>query len=552
MKHPVGLLIGALILLVAGGACGILVMLPWGEEAREMRMAPTPAAASRAEVAEGALPARDPRPARRERGESTRPAKAPVEPAPEFATAFGTVRDLRGLPVEGARVYLPGRKGHWKKMRTRTNAAGRFELRGLPFSKVRIHAISEGDGRTSAKLSPTRAEPRVELDLELDPERRLHVGWITTKGESLEAVAMKRSPWAWSGRLDILVTETQPGETPDDARRVAQTREPTKAERERDPVSLPGYCRRVTLPDSSPVWVSLVAAGVVLESKLVQEPVREVLFVVEPGELWALESGLTAEVVSAEDGRRLEGVAIIQEHPIALGKTHPFSRDTPLQIAGRARGDYWLILQSEGHADSWRRVRLEAGETLDLGEVPMHRPVELRGRARDETGKSLRGTLTVAHHDPTTGESIQLNHQLKKAGAGGTFHIRGLEPGQYQLTFFGPKPKGGNEQQRVSLPTLIDATHGSRRGIELTAGPSVPVALVLPGGSGDGFRIQVVDERGLSPYDFQSDQSKREKRLSLHLLRGPYAVVVTKDGVELERHDFFVDESELTIELDLD
>lgn len=322
------------------------------------------------------------------------------------------VRD--GAPVPGAEVRVAIADSRTPQLRrARCDAAGRFELRGLPRRAVHVMAATAGAVSEVVSLDLQRGEPEA-LVLSLDLAGSIAGVVVTSSGEPVGEARVVAEP----------VHGTDPSE------RVTarlRGRPSTVADGDGgfrlDGLEPGAYHVRAIRPGDAPDLVDM-RAGVRVDTGD-----RDARIVVDD---------LTVLVgrVAFADG---EAPASFQ---VALGFAPPRTfagTDGTFRIEGVPSGKQYVRVDgpeivSAGHAD----VEIAAGEVHDLGTISVERGRTVRGAVVDPAGAPVAGAVVVLGRE-IKGDGATLMRAdeppLRQAvtGADGAFTLRGIGRGTHVL-----------------------------------------------------------------------------------------------------------------------
>lgn len=461
----------------------------------------------------------------------------------------GNLTSQSGAPIAKARVgAIPG-EGE-EEVVARTNPQGRFRLGPLDPGSRRLEVSVNGYYPKQVELELTGTKRIVPHDFRLEPCQRIAVHLVTSDGEPAPVyVPGTRLSTRRLGLMPV-ATRERPGDTvPFESRFSLRhgigefVRRNSRYDEERSPP----YHGTVILREPAPAWLSLVAAGKVLDRWPVDRSTREVTFVVDPADLTALKCEVSATLVAAESGQPLVGQAWIEEDPFpahqpALAGTDGFALFEQTSPTNR-----WFIARSPGRAETRRALDLAPGERLDLGTVPLSLPIELSGRAVDSKGEGVPVKLLWARLDPVSGKLQRELWHYAPCEADGSFTIADREPGIWVIYSPGLGENPRKYRHLAAPPVHVDASRGSVRGIEVVVWPTTAVTVLAPGDAHSTSRVEVFDPSG-----FMVSRSRLQganPSAKLQLAPGEYELVLSLGGVEVHRCPLIVGTEPLRIEL---
>ena len=215
-------------------------------------------------------------------------------------------------------------------------------------------------------------------------------------------------------------------------------------------------------------------------------------------------------------------------------------------------GHRYLVVRAPDRAELVLPVQLNAGAVLDVGDLTLHVPVRLQGRTVDQAGHAIKAVVRWGRLDPESGKVDWVRRRSTRSNEQGDFSIEGLAAGIWVLQApglpaAGPRPY---DAKFASLPVRVDARDGGVEDIELVLQQTSSLILVSADQEEPWPYVRVYDKQGLPAASAWIGRWNAET--PIHLPPGTYELVVTRDGVELERRTVVVDESpqRLTFEFD--
>lgn len=373
--------------------CSLLYAVFGGGAAAGAATAPSPAPtappttnASRAGAAAPTLPTP---PSTLER---TTAAAAEAPPVTAGIVVHGTVRDEEGQPVGGVQVYWR-REDIWRS----GNGAspGAYAVAGMTPGHWEVTCQAEGfvEAPFSREVG-SRAEQHVDLTL-----RRAHVVRVKVLDAAGTDVLADLAKGSASQLPTVIATRTPLARElpPTDQTRLTRF----GLGRWRGSDDLAGR-RGATLPadlagellldEPPPLFASLVLRTKVLQVQRIEPGQHELVFTIERDALLAGFGALTVRLLDSTTGEPLPDVRV------SIGTAQ--GGGTGGKSDARGRTTIERVLPGLGHLsieggrdrESIRRfVRIQAGQTTDLGDLLLHPAAELAGVVVDAAGNPVNG-----------------------------------------------------------------------------------------------------------------------------------------------------------------
>lgn len=377
------------------------------------------------------------------------------------ARVAGVVVDPEGKPVPGCRVMLGGKAARLMQAETRSDAAGRFELPGLPAEPILLRSVHRAFAEDWRELD-LEVGDQLELRIELKQGLELHGQVVDPAGRPIAGAALDQN----EEFLDPVLSAADgsfrlPGVSLDYPPQV--------------------YCRR------QGYGTAVAAPG--------SEPSRALRIVLHPA--------------AAVHGRvrTLDGTTPAQVY-VAFAACHedrtplPFFDWLPAEVDGEGQyrcadlhplRRYWVFARAPGFGT---RVHVlpnlvGAGEDRQLPDIILEPEASIAGRITDAEGVaragvrlSLRG-INADHlawlgpGDPREGaRPPYLMPRGMQSDAEGVFRWTGLGAGEYRLTAYPPSAPMGITQ---TVP-LVEGEQKRGLRIEVGSGLSIRGVLRYPDG----------------------------------------------------------------------
>lgn len=441
----------------------------------------------------------------------------PAAPVTGMAQApllvFGSLTTSHGEPVREASVTLWNDMGETKDA---TVARGSWSVVGLTPGTWSLRASGREfiPLRETLELDPSAAETR--RDLVLEPARVLRIRFVDGEGNAVSGALGSESPLI---PALVAVATRQPPESRilgGDGRIPAggDAGQFMASQRFGRSTNVPPDCAGLlVLTEPPPVYVSAVLRDLVLETRLDPGLGDEMVFAVDAEALELNLCGLSLRLVDARTGAPLEGFVTPRFRDGGVGMQRT-GADGRLQFQELVPGLRWLEIDAPEHARADRWIRLEPGQALDLGDVPLGSRRTLKGRVIDEEGRPL--ALRVASISTDQVRSpLDLENTVHSTGDG-DFRFTKLGEGEAWL-FVGDERFAANPLQvEVDSEGLVTATARAGTRVILKHGkPGTP-----------GLRYALADSAG-RPFWVRAVYG--EVPIRLRLLPGSYQLLEGRD-----------------------
>jgi hypothetical protein len=304
-------------------------------------------------------------------------------------------------------------------------------------------------------------------------------------------------------------------------------------------MTMPEGCAGVLeIYGAPPVFASCTLRSAVLESRVVTGGERELVFELDPAELEAKLGALTVRCVDAVSGQPIAG-ARIEVNSINRSGSGPQCDASGVARAEKlAPGMLGFTAGAPGHAEFHRYVRIDPGETLDLGTVELRATATIRGRVVDAQGKGVSVALSVIALDHFSSASDADTNLSSWSEAGGAFSIDWAERGHVRLLA---------ETKNSGLAVVdVDTSGGTVEGVELKLKPAVDVSMRLERGTPGIVNTLLVDAAG-QPLAFFGLHSMGTRRMKLE--PGRYELRTVVEDLVVGTRAFEVANEPVAIEL---
>ncbi len=505
----------------------------------------TPEASTTAPPAELVGPDRSTPPATSETAPSTRVSLAggsrEVEILGPHTEVFvhGTVTSDDGMALDRARLRAFPARGE-KLLTVHTDESGKYRIGPLAPGSRRLHVDGADCYRGGAVLALDGRSSLVRQDFQLRRVQKIAVMVVTSRGEPTVRAIGKGRPEPVYLVLRPVATREDPGAaSPVDSRHSSEPdlgrfRPHIGAYQSNLSEKLLGT---LTLREPGATWLSLMVGPHLLRKRPIDPSVREVTFVIDPGELVCEVSG---RLVAAESGFPLAGRVWLSESGSRDNWSLEIAEDGFLRFEAASPAARWLIAAVPGRVGVRLPLTLVPGEPYECGSIQVHEPITLSGRVTAPGGRPRSLALRWGLTQPTTGNVVWDPRNGTKSKADGSFVISGLVPGDYVIA--SPRCRGNfdrRKQYRVAGPLRVDATLGSVEGIEISALPTTIVVLIVSGiEAKQSVDIEVLDVSGFVVA--ASVVTRKYWRRVLQLLPGAHELVLSSEGKEVHRRSLLV------------
>ena len=375
-------------------------------------------------------------------------------------------------------------------------------------------------------------EPEARRDFALEKARSLCIRFVDADGQAI--VAMNPLDQLVAG-LSVVATSQPPGARVENVRdgspwRGDAGRYVTPRRFQSGGGVPPGCSGVLTLTRLPPVCVSAILGDRVLETRLDSGAGDEMAFVID---LEAQKVGLASLALRAVDSRTgepLEGGVNLDSHvALAAGARLKEGR---ILIEGLLAGLHDLSIETREHQRYQRTLRLEPGQTLDLGDIPLEAARSLKGRVIGEDGKQVEGTLLFISSDLIQGP-LDLENLMGWSG-GAEFNLPGM--GNNPWVFL-------RNTEYAANPLLLETDEKGTVTAIARKGTSI---LLRPGTSGQPIRSLAIADSSGRP--FWQDGVWKEIPIRLRLVPGSYQLLEGHDEVFTLLRSFEVGADPLVLE----
>jgi RNA polymerase sigma factor (sigma-70 family) len=444
--------------------------------------------------------------------------RASIEVDPPLAAnrgpllVYGSLRSSDGEALSDASVLFWNDQGETKNA---TIARESWSAVGLTPGTWNVDVSADGYYPLREEIALSGLEQEARRDFALEKARSLCIRFVDAEGQAI--VATNPLDQLVAG-LSVVATSQPPGARVEnvhdgspwrgDAGRYVTPR------RFQSAGGVPPGCSGVlTLTRPPPVCVSAILGDRVLETRLDSGAGDEMAFVID---LEAQKVGLASLALRAVDSRTgepLEGGVNLDSH-VALAAGARLQQGRIL-IEGLLAGLHDLSIETREHQRYQRTLRLEPGQTLDLGDIPLAAARSLKGRVVGEDGKEVEGTLLFISSDLIQGP-LDLENLMGWSG-GAEFNLPGM--GNNPWVFLRNKEYAAN-------PLLLETDEEGTVTAIARKGTSI---LLRPGTSDQPIRSLAIADSSGRP--FWQDGVWKEIPIRLRLVPGSYQLLEGHDEV---------------------
>ncbi|MDQ3263824.1 MAG: carboxypeptidase-like regulatory domain-containing protein [Myxococcota bacterium] len=411
------------------------------------------------------------------------------------------------VPVEGAEVVLSGMH---RTDTVRSAASGRFSFDRLRSGTYSVRATEGRDtGEAALNLQPQKPNPPLLLRLE---EGGVLMGTVRNQDGAPVPGAQ------------VSVSVEAPGLDP-----TRETVSDAEGNFRIDPL----------LPGEATVWAA--AEGYLAPSNTR----RTLISLGQPAqvEVKLERAAALSGVLVDEDGDPVQGAKVVGAVSLKGGDDATTGADGRFTLEVAA-GPVRFTAKHSGFRDHASTPTAPSPELR----VVLQRGLQLRGRVLDEAGGPVKGARVMAVAPGKGAEPDQDLERVTESGAGGAFHVGGLEPGAFLVAALVEKEEGGQRAMRMGATRVVLPFDGELT-VRLKAGASIRGVVVdQHGRPAEGIRVQALLE-GLSggaapPVDemvalleagspFGEGQTSGEGRFEIRNLRpGHFALHARAKGYE--------------------
>jgi len=438
-----------------------------------------------------------------------------------------------------------------------TDERGRFVAGPFTAGAAELLVRPRGAAATSAIATIDGVRERQRVDVAVDALQSIVVRVADASGAPVHArVNEILGPMrAFSTQLTAVATREQPGAVIDEDRRSPHYFHPIGNFREDRRDSKPrggDVLGLLTLNEPGPAWVSLLFAGQMLDSRLVEADAAKVLFTFDPERLLSVMATVRATFVDAATKAPLAADAWLHDDPWPMGPPVGTSGADGVFVAeGVVPGSHFFCVAPDGYAQHVRRVSIVGGGVLDLGVVELHRPVTLTGRVHDASGAPQVIELRWGRVDAQTGAIDWVPQHSTVANPDGTWELKSLEPAVWTVSTERPYLYPGRETTAplLSVANTFDARQGDVQNADILVMRATIVTCRLSRAAPAAVRIEARDASGNNVTHITIESLDRDGALAL--LPGTWELVASSRNVEFARTAANVSGAEQVVAIEL-
>ncbi|MBL8898561.1 MAG: carboxypeptidase regulatory-like domain-containing protein [Planctomycetes bacterium] len=363
-------------------------------------------------------------------------AREDAEKAPlEGTILFGSIRGSDGRALEEVRGSLYA-AGAAKAVASFSKAIdGRYALAGLPSGtlNLRLRAAGYAELEESVEIAPAIAE--IERDFVLERTWILAVKLEAPGGRPLHVELQERG-LRLLGELAAIATPWEPsGEFPSTLERDLPYGVPRWINAQGPGVSFdkPQVSRdhlgHFELVENRPLFVSAVLRNARLATTRVEPGQAEVVLVIPPERVDEQLATLRLRVLDASSGTALLGARVGLFLSSTSGPGNEVDAEGRIEIGKKPPGAWRLVVTAPEHATVVRQIVLAPGAVLDLGDLALEAPLDLKVRCEGTIGEAKALAVRALPLDVSAHPALSA-HELRLQLEGEHF-VAQLPPGRY-------------------------------------------------------------------------------------------------------------------------
>lgn len=180
-----------------------------------------------------------------------------------------------------------------------------------------------------------------------------------------------------------------------------------------------------------PAHAALMLRHVVIQQQRIEAGQKEVRFVVDPA-TWQSKLGtVTLRVVDADSRAPLTEAQVSLNSSSTGGGGQKCDAEGRVVLKGAQPGLLFVEIRAKDHEQYQSTIRIEPGQSLDLGDVAVGPTAELTGRVEDENGRPVpTANVTWTELKWRTGPTEFVTNRSTQIEADGTFKLWGTGRGK--------------------------------------------------------------------------------------------------------------------------
>jgi hypothetical protein len=484
-----------------------------------------------------------------------RAAVAPEQPSetrPPVVLLHGRLRDAAGAPLPDVMLSLADAAGHPASV---NQSEGGYITGGLAPGRWTASLSGQGIAPLQETLDLAAEPALVEHDFVVDVRHRVPVALRTPAGTELfTALEERKLDFRATMRLSLVATRE---ESPRPLIPSGLSRLPGNSCGVFEPrdhngrTPLPeGCCGTFEFRAAAPLWMHVVLGHVPVASLRIDEIPERLEIVVDPERIHAACGSVILRAVDPQSGAPLpEASATFGTQQMGGAMT---KEDERLVLHGLSPGAYYVRLMAKGRCMVAREFVLGAGETLDLGDVPMPPTRPLKLHLTDAEGKPQELLLTIyalVPGDPRATRGRFQDSMHRSSDADGIADLSSVMPGKYVVLLQRQPGRGAEDRKPVlgARPWILDADCTDCPESTLVLGPTSELVLVPASAAAIGLAFWIDTPEGLPA---MASSIYRAEPRRVQLAPGPYTLTVEdQDGNELARRPIELGATPLEIQL---
>lgn len=495
---------------------------------------------------------------------TTDPTSRDTDPAPASeldpvqCILHGRVTDDAGEPIRDWQPYITLADEKGERLFVKAGDDGFYSISGIAPREWSFSCNATGYRAQEESLQFSIAEPILRKDVVLQRAVVLPIRVVDVSGRPFMEVMRKAQSSGrlfFAGRASFLPVATvdTPGATMEEAQRIHNDQLHAGAFWDYGPPMEglgPPHIGVLVLTVDLPVHVSLVYGSLVLATHRVASAESGVEFALSIEGLQARLGRIRMRILDAATNEPLRARVSFQTPQSSLDGVENLA-DGTIDIDGVAPADYTIRIVANGYETTPIQGRVEAGRTLDLGDVLRVRALSMGGRVVDAEGKPVLGQFIVEPRDPTTRRPDFDRRNGFFTQNDGTFVLDGLRPDRYFVRSYGTDERTypGTKEETLWVSGFIEVSTvaGSIDDLEIRLVRPALITLLGSETLAEGCRFRLVEAHG---YTLRSRRHYRGSVPQWKVPPGAYKLVLAdSDGKDVASREITVVEGVNEIEL---